>query len=259
MIPGIVLENLLGRHSGPGIRPLLPVASATLSAIAAAGYRFVQFGPMVRTTPDTCRRHGLRSVAAITWHLAPGDRDLDRSLGRAADRGFDLASVLVGTGLCGRDEAARRVESLLRGAESRGLDVCLETHRATITESFNQTLWLAERFGSLRFNLDLSHWFVTHRLDRVDVGHFVAMARPVLSRCRLVHGRVAAPDEIQAPVDEAEHAPFFRAVWSDVAAHDGDAWFAPELLPSWMGYGRDDRRIDRWADADTLRSWVVDG
>ena len=256
MTPGIVLEGLLGSHSGPKLRPLLPVSSSTLTAVAEAGYRFVQYGPLVRTSPSRCTSHGLRSVASVTWHFAPGDRDLSASLRSAADAGFEFASVLVGTGLTHRDDAAARVEELLRTSEDADMPVCLETHRATITESVRETLWLAQRFPSLRFNLDLSHWFVTHRLDRVNPSEFVEFTRPLLSRCRLAHGRVSSNEEIQVEV-EHESSAFFRTVWAEVATASPDCWFAPELLPAWMGYGRDDHEVDRWSDASVLREWVA--
>ncbi len=251
---GIVLESLFGRHSGPRLWPLVPPASASLEALAGLGLEFLQFGPAVRLRPDRVRALGLSCVASITWNLFPGDADLERTIGRAQDLGFQSASLLVGGSLLPDDELFRRVERLVEIQERCGFPVVLETHRATITESVPRTLLLARRFCTLRFNLDLSHWFVTHRLDRIPPAAFVELARPALERVDLIHGRVASPDEIQTSLQNAEYRQFFEHVWNWVVEHSNPAVrFAPELLPTSMGYAaKGDAR--RWEDSlDLLR------
>lgn len=249
-----MLDSLLGVHSGPKVWPLLPVPSKTLRVLADLGLDFVQYGPVVRLSPSRAQRFGLKSVASATWNLFPGDGSLDRTLTAATDAGFDSVSLLVGGGLLSDDDAFRRAELLAEAAQRCAVPITLETHRATITESIPRTVEIARRFPELRFNLDLSHWFVTHRLDRLAVEDFVAQTSPVLTRVDLIHGRVSSTNEIQTPLAQARHREWFEEVWERVTASvPGVVRFAPELLPATMGYASPHHRL-RWEDTlDLLR------
>lgn len=253
IVPSLTLDTLLGRHTGPTVWPFLPVSGRTLAALKAAGIAALQWAPPIRLAPERARAAGFVPVAALSWHLFAGDADLHRTLSRARDRGFAFGTILVGGNLLTPDEAARRIDTLLEAQQRNGFVVHLETHRSTLTESIERTLALAARFPELTFNLDLSHWFVTHRLDRHDAGEVLARCAPVLRRCRFLHGRVSAPDEIQTPLTDAAHLAFFQQVWADVVAHAPEpVFFAPELLPPIAGYARTPEASDRWAEARQL-------
>ncbi|MFT6398027.1 MAG: hypothetical protein ACJAYU_002782 [Bradymonadia bacterium] len=228
---------------------------ATLRALAELGLEFVQFGPAVRLNPSRAEQFGLRSIASATWNLFPGDRNLRRTLGIARDAGFEAVSLLAGGNLLNDAEVFGRAGEIAEAQAELGVRVVLETHRATITESISRTVEIAERFPDLRFNLDLSHWFVTHRLDRVSLEEFVEQASVVLTRVELLHGRVSSFDEIQTPLSEARCRDMFQGVWDWVVAHaEVPVGFAPELLPTTMGYARRTDRA-RWEDSlELLRS-----
>lgn len=253
IVPSLTLDSLLGRHTGPRVVPFLPVRSRTLARLKEAGIDALQWAPPIQLSPDRARSAGFVPVAALTWHLFLGDQDLHRTLSGARDRGFAFGTVVAGGNLLGADAAMRRAEALLDAQRRTGFVVHLETHRSALTQSIPRTLDLAACFPELTFNLDLSHWFVTHRLDRHDADDVIERCAPVLRRCRFLHGRVASPDEIQTPLHEAAHLDFFHRVWADVARHAADpVFFAPELLPPVTGYARTPEASDRWAEARQL-------
>lgn len=253
VVPTLTLDSLLGKHSGPKVLPFLRVSDGTLSRLKEVGLKALQWGSPIRLAPERARAAGFVPVAALSWHLKPGDGDLGRTLSRARDQGFAFGTIVVGGNLLGLDDAKRRVEALLDAQRRIGFDVHLETHRSAVTESIQRTLTLATSFPELTFNLDLSHWFVTHRLDRHSAHQVLERCEAVLRRCRFLHGRVASPNEIQTPLHEAVHLDFFQRVWADVVHKATEpVFFAPELLPPVAGYARTPEGSDRWVEAQQL-------
>ncbi|MBD5780417.1 hypothetical protein IEN85_13030 [Pelagicoccus sp. NFK12] len=147
----------------------------------------------------------------------------------------------------------------------------IETHRATITQDNWRTVELVKRFPELRFNGDFSHWYAG--LEMVN-GHWdekIDFIRPVLERVRFLHGRIADPGSIQAPLSldpDAGYIQHFREIWNIcfqgflAAAKQGDFLvFAPELLWPQIYYARMQRQPDgsvvesgdRWADVLVIK------
>ncbi|MDQ8179378.1 hypothetical protein [Pelagicoccus sp. SDUM812005] len=152
----------------------------------------------------------------------------------------------------------------------------IETHRATITQDNWRTVQLVKRFPELRFNGDFSHWYAG--LEMVN-GHWdekVDFIRPVLERVGFMHGRIATPGAIQAPVTgelESTYVQHFRELWRLCfegflkRAGPGDFLvFAPELLWPAIYYAPTLRNEsggvseigDRWEDALLIRDIALE-
>jgi len=243
---------------------------AVLEAAAAAGYQGVQ-----GANPRRCRELGL---VPTTFALHPEPGGLAEQAQRWADLGFACCTMLLGTGLTDDDTADRLVDEVLGASTTAGVPIYVETHRATVTQDIWRTLRLVERHPDLRFNGDLSHWYTGHELGMTDMATTVEVLGPVLDRVRYLHGRIGTSGCMQVDVgdgDVAQHpsVAHFQAMWTRAMAGfvagaaddpvpppDLQLGFAPELLPSEVGYARlvpgPDGGLreesDRWAQALVL-------
>lgn len=235
-----------------------------LAAVAAAGYEAVQ-----GSSPERCAPLGLACTASGRVD-APGEA-LPQAQ-RWADKGYELATLHVGTGLEDDGEVTRLAEAIVDASRQTGLPLYVETHRATMTQDIWRTVRLAERIPELRFNADLSHWYTGLEMVYGDFDAKVEAMAPVLERVGYFHGRIGDPGCIQVAVDgEDDPRPFvghFRTMWTHAMrawkanAAPGDVLgFAPELLPASIHYARtvpgpEGRReeCDRWEQAAVLCS-----
>lgn len=235
-----------------------------LDAVAAAGYEGVQ-----GYSSEGCAERGLLAFGMGRVD-APGDAATNAE--RWARKGFAAGTVHVGSGLEDDDTAIRLLEEIVQASADHGLPVYVETHRATITQDLYRTVRLVERVPEVRFNADLSHWYTGLEMTYGDFDARVEFAAPVLERVRFVHGRISEPGCIQVDVgdgsaDGRPHVGHFETMWrrsfEGFMAHAGPGdylTFAPELLPSSLGYARtvatpDGARteeVDRWTQAGVL-------
>ena len=237
-----------------------------VSAAADAGYEGFQLHQPALA--HTVTEHGL---AIRGLGRADTASAVDRLACTWSEIGADSVSVHLGTGFERDPEANRLVESLLEAQQRRGIEMLLETHRATITQDPARTIGLAEKFPELRFTSDLSHWYTGVEMRYGDFERKLELISSVLSRVRMTHGRIGDPGCVQVTVDAADrslHVADFRRMWTrSFAGHISDPMaatdvvFAPELLPSSMHYARTVRdpadgqrreESDRWEQALVL-------
>lgn len=230
-------------------------------AIAAAGYEGVQGGD-----PKLCSELGI-GCTTFGNHQAPGG--LAEQAKAWVDRGFECATLHVGTGNESHDDACRLLEEVLEVSDTTGLPLYIETHRATLTQDTWRTVQFVGHYPELRFNGDYSHWYTGLEMTYGDFEAKLEFLAPVFERTRFMHGRIGDPGCIQIdigddPANEPASVAHFRRFWTEsmrgflATASPGDVMvFAPELLPSIINYARtvpspDGSRVeegDRWTQA----------
>lgn len=204
---------------------------------------------------------------------------------RHRDRGDQCLTVHVGWGIEDDAAVARLVEAVLQASQTHRLPIFIETHRATITQDLWRTVQITKRFPEVRFNGDFSHYYCGQELPYGGMPMKLAFMEPIFARVGFVHGRVASPGCMQAPVGPdldarpaaahglVNYLADFRELWTRAMlgflrlARGGDVLiFAPELLAGTYYYARlfpdaDGRLVeetDRYAQARLYRDLAQD-
>lgn len=237
------------------------------AALKAAGYVGLQtFGP----NPEA-QAAGLE-LSGSGRAFKP--EDLDGIAAQHKSWGMVGTTLTVGDGLETDLEMDRLAAAILETQNKHAYPLFLETHRASITQDLRRTIDLALRFPDLRFNADLSHWYVGHELGAGDFAAKCEALAPVLSRVRFVHGRIGDTCSAQTPLTDGEgrerpQVAHYRDLWTRCFRGflaDPDAGetiiIAPELLPNVANFGGKTYQLnyarllpdgreetDRWADA----------
>jgi len=143
-------------------------------------------------------------------------------------------------------------------ADAAGITLLVETHRGRITQDLLRTSQLITLDPSLRFTLDLSHYWVGNEGEGNNSEKFRILLQQVLERTLVIHGRISDGESVQIDIGErAENVAVsaFRDNWSRAMsawltrAQRGDVFvFEPELGPwPYAQIGRDGREFsDRW-------------
>lgn len=207
-----------------------------LAELKAAGFEGVQFdGTPAAGQVTGCRNAGMGMAASGRINLP---KEADEIAARTAASGCECVTVHAGWGIENDVEASRLIESILSASERHKTPIYFETHRATITQDIWRTVQFVNTFPEMRFNGDFSHWYAGQEMVYGGFGKKVAFLAPVLARVRFLHGRIANPGCIQAPVVEgATFVEHFKQLWTgsfrgflvDESSAD-TICFAPELL-----------------------------
>ena len=174
-----------------------------------------------------------------------------------AARGDQCITVHVGWGLEDDYEVDHLVEAVLTASDKYQLPIFIETHRATITQDLWRTVQIARRFPEVRFNGDFSHYYCGQELVYGDWSSKLAFMEPIFERIGFMHGRIASPGWIQAPIESdlearprqadgvANYLDHFKDLWTRAmlgflrTAGRGDVLiFAPEILARTYYYAR---------------------
>ena len=227
---------------------LAPGASAARDArLIADGFEGVQLThdePVADTTLPHC---GLGRINLPA--------EADALVARRVARRDLCLTVHVGWGWESDAEIDALVRAILDAQQRHQLPVYIETHRATITQDQWRTVELTKRFPEVRFNLDLSHYYCGQEMVYGDWARKVDFLQPVFDRTRFIHGRIAAPGWMQAPIEAIDQKPalahgvdylaHFREMWTRAmrafranAASGESLIFAPELLRADIYYAR---------------------
>jgi hypothetical protein len=183
--------------------------------------------------------------------------EADPIAARHAARGDECITVHIGWGLEDDDEVAFLVEAVLAASDRHQLPIFIETHRATITQDLWRTVQITHRFPEVRFNGDFSHYYCGQELVYGDWNTKLAFMEPIFERVGFMHGRIASPGWIQAPIPAdlnvrpvqadgvANYLDHFKDLWTLAmqgflrTAGQGDVLiFAPEILPRTYYYAR---------------------
>lgn len=170
-------------------------------------------------------------------------------------RGDLCLTLHVGWGMEDDAEAHLLIESVLHASDRHDLPAFIETHRATITQDMWRTVQWTKTFPEIRFNADFSHLYCGQEMVYGDFQAKLDFLAPVFERVGFVHGRIAAPGYMQAPIESGNARPHM-AVGVNYLSHFEEMWqraftgfknnaspgdvliFAPELLQPEIYYAR---------------------
>ena len=235
--------------------------TAILEDLHGAGFCGVQFANFGTHEELSLCRNRQMGVAASGRVNAP--EEASQLAERLAGDGYECATLHVGWGIEGDDEAARLIDSILDAAERWRVLLYIETHRATICQDMWRTVQFVSRFPGMRFNGDFSHWYAGQEMVYGGFEKKFQFIQPVLDRVRFVHGRIANPGCIQVPVENgASFVEHFRQLWTAsfrgfLRSCEADyICFTPELLGPDIFYARTFGGVeesDRWQQALVLK------
>lgn len=182
--------------------------------------------------------------------------EADAIFAQHAARRDRCITLHVGWGMEDDAEIDALLRAILDAAQRHRLPAFIETHRATITQDMWRTVQLTRRFPEVRFNIDLSHYYCGQEMVYGDWAQRLAFLQPIFDRTGFMHGRIAAPGWMQAPIDDlvtkprgasglADYLTHFRELWTCAmrgfqryAKPGEDLIFAPELLAGTYYYAR---------------------
>jgi hypothetical protein len=207
---------------------------------------------------------------------APGEAD--DIFRRHRDLGDACITLHLGWGMEDDADVDALVEAVLAASRRHDLPAFIETHRATITQDLWRTVQILTRHPTLLLNADYSHYYCGQEMVYGGLESKLAFMQPIFARTGFMHGRIASPGCMQAPIEGLHQRPRqatggdyladFRELWIRAMtgflqqAGPGDVLiFAPELLTSRYYYarvfpdveGRLREETDRYAQARLLQ------
>jgi hypothetical protein len=178
------------------------------------------------------------------------------------ERGDVCLTLHAGWGIESDSEVDALVTAILAAGRQYEMPVFIETHRATITQDMWRTVEITKRFPAVVFNGDFSHYYCGQEMVYGGLNRKLQFMQPILDRIGFMHGRVASPGWMQAPVPDGDQRPDeatgeidywadFRTIWRLAIrgflnhAGPGDILvFAPELLSGRYYYARNFQAAD---------------
>jgi sugar phosphate isomerase/epimerase len=191
---------------------------------------------------------------------------LDVAISLAKRAGTPYVDVMTGPYTMPESEAIRLIEAIAHRFRAEKIALALQTHRGLVTQDLLRTVGYTRTVPDLRFDLDLSHYFVAGEIGDDLSPEAVPYFDALLARAVMLDGRVSNGEQVQVDIGPSGDNPYarrFAALWKKVMvswlqqANPGDVLpFRVELGPP--GYAILDlqgREIsDRWAQTLVLRT-----
>lgn len=219
-----------------------------VAAVAEAGFDGVM-GEAGQGIGALAEADGLAFIAFR--RLDEGD-DFAAALKHCRDEGAVVMQVHLGWHDTSPDEALELAMRLDEASQAIGLEVVIETHRDTCTETPEKTDWLRAAFRTassgreLPLLLDFSHHAVVKHLDP-PFGVRLLKDLEMIRRTRWHHLRPFNGHHAQIPVHRDDGTLSLEmAAWLDFAdelltilrkSHLPEIWICPEIGPIRGGYG----------------------
>jgi hypothetical protein len=191
---------------------------------------------------------------------------LDVAIALAKKAGTPYVDVMIGPYYTPEAEAVRLIRAIADRFKAEGLALAIQTHRGLVTQDLLRTVEYTKALPDLRFDLDLSHYFVAGEIGEDLTPDALRAFEPVLERAVMMDGRVSNGEQVQldiGPSGESPPARRFAALWKRAMqswlkrAKSGDVLpFRIELgPPNYAILDLQGREIsDRWAQTLVLRT-----
>ena len=212
------------------------------------------------------KKHGIE-VGVETEVLKP--EDFAPAVAAAKRLGSVYLDAHVGTSFTSEADAEALLRGLVEHCRSAGVPLVIQTHRGRVTQDLLRSVAYAKAVPDLRFDLDLSHYFVAGEIGGplgpdAEAAFAILMERAIMLDARLSNGEQVQVDH-RNPAYAAQRDRF-AAMWKRTmkdwlrTAARGDVFpFRIELgPPDYAILGPDGREIsDRWEQQKDLRSLVI--
>jgi hypothetical protein len=237
-----------------------------IAAIQAAGFDGVMGDPVVGVGA-LARDHGLTYIA---FRRLDASDDLRAALVQCQDEGALVVQVHLGWHDTPADTALSMAQRLMDAAHSCGVDVVIETHRDTCTETPEKTdalcaQYLAATGSSLPLLYDFSHHAVVKHLQPPFAPRLLHSTDCIAS-ATWFHLRPLNGHHAQIPVLAADGTPspemadwleFTTALFALLqTGPQREVWVCPEIGPVRGGYGLT-AFPQSWAQAVALRQQLM--
>lgn len=209
------------------------------------------------------KKHGFKVGMATTIDRM---EQLDVAIALAKKAGTPYVDVMTGPYTMPEDEAVPLIRAISDRFKTEGIALALQTHRGLVTQDLMRTVAYTRAIPDLRFDLDLSHYFVAGEIGADLTAEGRSAFEPILERAVMMDGRVSNGEQVQidiGPGGDNPHARRFAALWKKVMvswlkrSKPGDILpFRIELgPPNYAILDLEGREIsDRWAQTLVLRT-----
>lgn len=191
---------------------------------------------------------------------------LDVAISLAKKAGTPYVDVMTGPYYTSEAQAIGLIRAIWDRFEAEGITLAFQTHRGLVTQDLLRTVEYTKAVPDIRFDLDLSHYFVAGEIGEDLTPEAIRAFDPILERAVMLDGRVSNGEQVQidvGPAGDNPHARRFAALWKKVMvswlkrAKTGDILpFRVELgPPNYAILNLEGREVsDRWAQTLVLRS-----
>jgi hypothetical protein len=191
---------------------------------------------------------------------------LDVAIALAKKAGTPYVDVMTGPYTMPETDAVRLMRAISDRFQAEEIALAFQTHRGLVTQDLLRTVAYTEALPEIRFDLDLSHYFVAGEITEDPSAAALAAFDVILERAVMLDGRVSNGEQVQidvGPSGDNPHARRFAALWKKTMvswlkrAKPGDVLpFRVELGPP--GYaildGNGREISDRWAQTLVIRT-----
>ena len=212
---------------------------------------------------ELTRKHGFKVGMATSIDRMD---QLDIAIALAKKAGTPYVDVMTGPYTTSDADALRLMKAISDRFRAEKIALAFQTHRGLVTQDLLRTVSYAKALPDIRFDLDLSHYFVAGELGEDLSAASLAAFDVILERAIMLDGRVSNGEQVQidiGPAGDNPHATRFAVLWKRTMvswlkrAEPGDVLpFRVELGPP--GYAILDtsgREIsDRWAQTLVIRT-----
>jgi hypothetical protein len=209
------------------------------------------------------KKHGFKVGMATSIDRL---EQIDVAVALAKKAGTPYVDVMTGPYTMPEDDAVRLIRAISDRFRAEKIALAVQTHRGLVTQDLVRTVAYTRAIPDLRFDLDLSHYFVAGEIGEDLTADGRNAFEPILERAVMMDGRVSNGEQVQidiGPTGDNAYARRFAALWKKVMvswlkrARPGDVLpFRIELgPPNYAILDLEGREIsDRWAQTLVLRA-----
>jgi sugar phosphate isomerase/epimerase len=262
----LLVQNLWGLRAYPAADTEWP-DERKVRVIAAAGFDAFDVWVGGAREEDLARWKALGVAHGLGVGVEFGPErveDADAAIAAAKRLGSVYLDAHVASAFTPEKEAEALLRALVERCRAASMPLVVQTHRGRVTQDLLRTVAYARAIPDLRFDLDLSHYFVAGEMGGPLSPEAEAAIGALLERATMLDGRISNGEQVQVDhLNPAYREPTERtaALWKRVmtgwlrGARRGDVFpFRVELGPP--GYailGSDGREIsDRWEQQKSL-------